>query len=301
VALAPDRFTYWPITERPKIEWPNGARVAFWVAPNIEHLEFTPLSRPTRPDIPFYADKDYGNRVGFWRMYDVLRSNGVRPCCCLNLGILDHFPEMKDAMVEADWAFMAHGVYNSRPIYGYSVEEERAYWQDFLATVEKQTGKRVKGRLGGGGGYTENTDDLMAEAGCLYHTSWIIDDQPVPIKVKGGQKFCYVPYSGQTNDAGVMAIREADYFFEMIKAQFDTLYREGAESGRVMCIPLHTGRIGRPDAAGYLDKALQYILGHDGVWNTTADDIAEYYLANYYDDHVRLAAEFEAEQLTKAQ
>ena len=80
-----------------------------------------------------------------------------------------------------------------------------------------------------------------------------------------------------------------------------TLYREGAESGRVMCIPLHTGRIGRPDAAGYLDKALQYILGHDGVWNTTADDIAEYYLANYYDDHVRLAAEFEAEQLTKAQ
>jgi allantoinase len=77
--------------------------------------------------------------------------------------------------------------------------------------------------------------------------------------------------------------READYFLQMIKDQFDTLYREGAENGRVMCLSLHPHNIGRPNAAKYLDQALRYILGHDGVWNTTADDIAEYYLANYYD------------------
>ena len=92
------------------------------------------------------------------------------------------------------------------------------------------TGKRLKGRLGGGAGYTVRTDDLMAEAGCLYHTSWIIDDQPWPINVRGGQKFIYVPYTGQTNDAGMLAWnREADYFLQMIKDQFDTLYREGAD------------------------------------------------------------------------
>ena len=130
----------------------------------------------------------------------------------------------------------------------------------------------------------EKTDDLMAEAGCLYHTSWIIDDQPWPINVRGGQKFIFVPYTGQTNDAGMLAWnREADYFQQMIKDQFDTLYREGAENGRVMCLSLHPHNIGRPNAAKHLDEALRHILGHDGVWATTADDIAEYYLANYYD------------------
>ncbi len=289
--LAPDRFDYSAIVDRPKITWPGGARIAVWVAPNIEHWEYLPLSRPTRPDIPHYARNDYGNRIGFWRMLEVFEKNDIRACCCLNLAILEHFPEIKQAMIDADWDFMAHGVYNSRPIYGYSIEEERAYWADFIATLHKHTGKRLKGRLGGGGGYTVNTDDLMAEAGCLYHTSWIIDDQPVPIKVKGGQKFVYVPYSGQTNDAIIMFDnRETDTFFARIKDQFDTLYAEGAQSGRVMCMALHPHMIGRPSAAKYLDQMFKYIRSHDGVWMATADEIAEHYIAHHYDnfmDHVR--------------
>jgi peptidoglycan/xylan/chitin deacetylase (PgdA/CDA1 family) len=284
LALPPGRFAYAPITERPVIRWPGNARVAFWVAPNMEFFEYLPESRPTQPDIPHYARMDYGNRVGFWRMLEVLNKHKVRACCCLNLELLDHFPEMKDAMIAANWDYMAHGLYNSRPIYDYTEGQERAYWQDFITHVQEMTGKRLKGRLGGGAGYTVRTDDLMAEAGCLYHTSWIIDDQPWPINVRGGQKFIYVPYTGQTNDAGMLAWnREADYFLQMIKDQFDTLYREGADNGRVMCLALHPHNIGRPNAAKYLDEALRYILGHDGVWNTTADDIAEYYLANYYD------------------
>jgi allantoinase len=243
MALAPERFDYAPIIDRPVIRWPNNARVAFWVAPNMEFFEYLPESRPTQPDIPFYARMDYGNRVGFWRMLDVLNKHKVRACCCLNLELLDHLPEVKDAMIAADWDYMAHGLYNSRPIYDYTEEQERAYWQDFITHLKEMTGKRLKGRLGGGAGYTVRTDDLMAEAGCLYHTSWIVDDQPWPINVRGGQKFIYVPYTGQTNDAGMLAWnREADYFQQMIKDQFDTLYREGAENGRVMCLSLPEGK-----------------------------------------------------------
>jgi allantoinase len=87
-------------------------------------------------------------------------------------------------MIGADWDYMAHGLYNSRPIYDYTEEQERAYWQDFITHLKEMTGKRLKGRLGGGAGYTVRTDDLMAEAGCLYHTSWIIGDQPWPINVR---------------------------------------------------------------------------------------------------------------------
>jgi allantoinase len=171
MTLAPGRFDYAPITERPMIKWPGNARVAFWVAPNMEHFEYLPENRPTQPDIPHYSRMDYGNRVGFWRMLDVLNRNKVRACCCLNLEVLDHFPEIKEAMVAADWDYMAHGLYNSRPIYDYTEEQERAYWQDFVTHLREMTGKRLKGRLGGGAGYTVRTDDLMAEAGCLYHTS----------------------------------------------------------------------------------------------------------------------------------
>jgi len=287
LALAPDRFDYSPITDRPKLTWPDKARVAFWVAPNIEHYEYTPLSRPSQPDIPAYTRNDYGNRIGFWRMLEVMQENNMRGCACLNLGVLEHFPEIKEAMIAADWRYMAHGVYNTRPIYDLGIEQERQYWADFIDTVKRHTGKRVLGRLGGGGGYTVNTDDLMAEAGCLYHTSWIIDDQPLPIKVKGGQKFIYVPYSGQTNDVGALMMNiEAAAFAQMIRDQFDTLYREGAESGRVMCLSLHPFMMGRPGAAKHLDAVLKYILGHDGVWATTADEIAEYYVANHYDTYM---------------
>jgi hypothetical protein len=90
---------YAPINDRPIIRWPSNARVAFWVAPNMEFFEYLPENRPTQPDIPLYARMDYGNRVGFWRMLAVLNKHKLRACCCLNLEILDHFPEIKDAMI----------------------------------------------------------------------------------------------------------------------------------------------------------------------------------------------------------
>ena len=93
----------------------------------------------------------------------------------------------------ANWDYMAHGFYNTRPITAYSIEEERAYWRDIIATVKKHTGKQLKGRLGAGGGNTVNTADLMAEFGLLYHTDWLMDDQPFPLKVKNGAKFIHVP------------------------------------------------------------------------------------------------------------
>ena len=80
--LEPDRFDYSPIIDRPVIRWPNDARVAFWVSPNVEHYEYTPPHRPTRPDVPHYSYRDYGNRIGFWRMVEVLDKHNIR-CCGL--------------------------------------------------------------------------------------------------------------------------------------------------------------------------------------------------------------------------
>jgi len=297
--LPPDRVDYSPIIDRPIIKWPNGARVALWISPNVEHYEYmpdddaarTPWPRTPFPDVQQYSYRDYGNRVGFWRMLETLDKYNIRSCVSLNVAVLEHFPEIRDAMVERNYDYMSHGIYNTRYLYTYTEEQEREFYRDTIKTLKLHTGKQLKGMLGPAISGTERTPDLMAEAGLIYHTDWMHDDQPVPIKVKSG-KLISVPYSIELNDSSLLRDNhyEGDYFARICKAQFDQLYKEGAESGRVMCIALHPFLIGQPHRIKYLDEILSHIMSHDGVWQTTADEIAGYYIENYYDDAVAHAA-----------
>ena len=297
--LPPDRVDYSPIIDRPIIKWPNDARVALWISPNVEHYEYmpdddsarTPWPRTPFPDVQQYSYRDYGNRVGFWRMLESLDRYNIRCCVSLNMAVLEHFPEIRDAIVQRDYDYMSHGIYNTRYLYTYTEEQEREFYRDTIDTLKLHTGKQLKGMLGPAISGTERTPDLMAEAGLIYHTDWMHDDQPVPIKVKSG-KLVSVPYSIELNDSSLLRDNhyEGDYFARICKAQFDQLYKEGAESGRVMCIALHPFLIGQPHRIKYLDDILSHIMSHDGVWQTTADDIADYYIENYYDDAVAHAA-----------
>jgi len=297
--LPPDRVDYSPIIDRPIIKWPNDARVALWISPNVEHYEYmpdddtarTPWPRTPFPDVQQNSYRDYGNRVGFWRMLETLDKYNIRCCVSLNMAVLEHFPEIRDAMVQRDYDYMSHGIYNTRYLYTYTEEQEREFYRDTIDTLKLHTGKQLKGMLGPAISGTERTPDLMAEAGLIYHTDWMHDDQPVPIKVKSG-KLVSVPYSIELNDSSLLRDNhyEGDYFARICKAQFDQLYKEGAESGRVMCIALHPFLIGQPHRIKYLDDILSHIMSHDGVWQTTADDIADYYIENYYDDAVAHAA-----------
>ena len=297
--LPPDRVDYSPIIDRPIIKWPNDARVALWISPNVEHYEYmpdddsarTPWPRTPFPDVQQYSYRDYGNRVGFWRMLESLDKYNIRCCVSLNMAVLEHFPEIGQAMVQRDYDYMSHGIYNTRYLYTYTEDQEREFYRDTIDTLKLHTGQQLKGMLGPAISGTERTPDLMAEAGLIYHTDWMHDDQPVPIKVKSG-KLVSVPYSIELNDSSLLRDNhyEGDYFARICKAQFDQLYKEGAESGRVMCIALHPFLIGQPHRIKYLDDILSHIMSHDGVWQTTADDIADYYNENYYDDAVTHAA-----------
>src|SRR5690349_9627382 len=121
MGLAPDWVDYLPIVDRPRIEWPNGARVAFWVSPNIEHYEYLPTFDKVRnpwprcpyPDVQGYASFDYGNRVGLWRMLNVLDRYSIRCTVSLSLSVLYRYPEIRAAMLERDWDFMSHGFDNT--------------------------------------------------------------------------------------------------------------------------------------------------------------------------------------------
>ena len=225
-------------------------------------------------------------------MTEVLDKHNIRCCVSLNLAVLEHYPEIAEAMIERNYDFMSHGIYNTRYLHTLTEEEEREFYQDNIETLRRHTGKPLKGMLGPAISGTDRTPDLMAEAGLIYHTDWVHDDQPVPIRVKSG-KLVSVPYSVELNDVPVFRANfEGDYFARICKAQFDQLYAEGAESGRVMCIALHPYLIGQAHRAKYLDELLGYIMSHDGVWQTTADEIAEHYIANHYDEAVAHATQY---------
>ena len=156
MALPPDRIDYLPIIDRPVIKWPNDARVALWISPNIEHYEYLPINEGVRdpwprmpyPDVQQYTYRDYGNRVGFWRMLEPLDKHGIRCCISLNLAVLEHFPEIAEAMVERDYDFMSHGIYNTRYLYTCTEDEEREFYRDCIDTLKRHTGKQLKGMLG---------------------------------------------------------------------------------------------------------------------------------------------------------
>lgn len=285
------RMAYLPSIDRPRITWPNNARVALWIAPNIEHYEYLPTfdgqrdpwPRSPYPDVQGYSHFDYGNRVGLWRMLEVLDKHRIRATVSLSLSVLYRYPEITQAMLERNWDLMSHGRFNTEYINTMSEQQERDYLLDNINTFAEYTGRSLKGFFGPSASCTAHTPDLLAELGLTYHCDFAHDDQPVPIRVRSG-KLISVPYTFETNDGPVMrTVCDAGYFARICKAQFDQLYKEGAESGRVMCIAVHPCWTGQPHRIGCLDETLAYILSHDGVWRATAGEIADYYMANYYD------------------
>ena len=185
-------FPYSPIIRRPRLEWPGGAHVALWVVPNIEFfsLETRPggLGPGKIPDIPIWAMRDYGNRVGVFRMMEVLDRYGVRATVALNSDICVHHPEIIEEGEKRRWEWMGHNQSNSRRLNEVPAEEEPQIIRDTLDTIARASGRRPVGWLGAGLQETWNTLDLLAEAGCEYVADWgPNDDQPYTMALSAGQ------------------------------------------------------------------------------------------------------------------
>lgn len=282
------RLQYSAIVDRPPLRWPGGARVAFWIVPNIEHYEYLPAQNSVRnpwprsphPDVLGYGSRDYGNRVGVWRLFELLDRHGLRGTTSCNLAAFEHYPAILEACLERNWDYMCHGIYNTRYHWNLTQEQERAEVADCVQTFRRMTGRQLAGWLSPALSNTVNTPDLLAEAGIKYYCDWLHDDQPVPMAVRSG-RLITVPYSVDLNDAPVqLQGHEGDEFERMIRDAFDVLYAEGEDSGRVMCIAIHPYISGQPHWIGHLDRALSYVFGHEGVWKATGEEIADWYLAH---------------------
>jgi allantoinase len=291
----PGRYDYLPLIDRPRIRWPNGARVAFWVCPNIEFYELAPPEGQGRPlwprpfpDILNYSSRDYGNRAGVWRLMEALDKFGVRASVSLNAAMCDHMPEIVDECLRLKWELFSHGIYNTRLISGMTEDEVREVIRDSIATISRHSGESVQGWLAPAISATETFLDLLPEFGIRYTIDVVPDDQPVPIRVRRGRLIA-VPYSTEINDIRIMGVRgyPPQAWADMIKSAFDQLYQEGEENGMVLCVPLHPFVVGQPHRIDALHDVLRHVTAHDGVWLATAREIADFYLAHCHDAAVR--------------
>jgi len=285
-------YDYAAWDDRPKIRWPNDARVAFWVAPNIEFYELDPAVNPQRkawprpaPDVLGYATRDYGNRVGHMRMMETLDRYGVRGSISLSTALCTHHPEIIKLCAERDWEFFSHGIYNTRYTYGMSEAQERSMIEESMRVIKEHTSQDCAGYLAPALTHSETSLDLFAEAGGVYTCDLFHDDQPTPVKLRSGKKFVSVPYSLELNDTIVYVVNKIEprRYGDMIKQAFDRLYEEGGTSGTVMCLPLHGYQVSHPHRLRAFQEALAYITGHDDVWITTGREIANHYIDNYWD------------------
>jgi peptidoglycan/xylan/chitin deacetylase (PgdA/CDA1 family) len=174
---------------------------------------------------------------------------------------------------------MGHNITNVDRLNEVPAEQERALIKNALDRIERATGRRPVGWLGSGLQETWNTLDHLVAEGCIYVADWVNDDQPYLMDI-GGKKLVSVPYSYEVNDTAaiVRSMYTPGEFERMIRDQFDVLWREGEHSSRVMAICLHPYVIGQPHRIGSLERALDHILRHDGVWLATGEEIARHFL-----------------------
>jgi allantoinase len=282
-------FSYVPITRRPRLEWPNGAQLALWVNPNIEYFGLDDVmpgntnERVARdhakvPNVRNWSVRDYGNRVGVWRLMETLSRYGVRATAALNSEVCDHHPEIIAEAGRLGWELMGHGQTNALRINEMDSAREREALFAALDRIEAASGTRPTGWLGPGLAETWHTLGHLSAAGIRYVCDWVNDDQPYTMQV-GHPPMVSLPYSVQTNDVPAYFDMKCSVpeFERILKTQFDVLYREGETSGRVMAIAVHPFVTGQPHRIGALDAALEHICRHERVWLATGAEIVAAY------------------------
>ncbi len=285
-AVAPTpRYAYSPIVDRKPVALPGGARVAVWTIVNVEEWDITgPLPRTVLsppgggaiiPDVQNYSWHDYGMRVGFWRLKDVLDRHGVRAAMTLNGSACTSYPRIIQAARESRWEILGHG-FIQRPL---PLErDERAVIRRTVEAIRTATGAAPRGWLSPGLAETWRTLDLLAEEGIEYVADWANDDQPYEMRVTRGSLVA-VPYSMEINDIPIFLAQHhpAEELFRRTRDQFDTLYEEGKTNARILPIAVHPYITGVPHRIKYFDMVYDYLRRKEGVLFWTGAEIVDWF------------------------
>ncbi len=289
-----EHYDWSPIVNRGVLRWPRNARVALCVIVNLEHMEWSPpsggftptlaggLDRRPFPDYAQMSHREYGHRVGIFRVLDVLERHRIVPTIAMDALTAENYPYLVSHCLKRGCEIMGHGVSVSRMITSeMTEEEEREYIKTSLDAIKRATGSAPSGWLGPEYAESARTPQLLAEAGIRYVCDWVNDEQPYPFKTSKGELVA-LPIMLEMDDVNALWDRHLtiDLYGELLKGCFETMQRDGAQNGRLLVLNLHPWLIGQPFRIGTLDDALGHMMRTQRVWAATGSEIVEWYRNN---------------------
>lgn len=275
-------YPYRALPDAPRIAWSDGARLAFSVTLMLEARHTVPpegASRDPRilsplgnfsPDWLTWSQHEYGNRVGIFRVLDVLDRFGVTPNVALGAAAAARYPELVDECASRGANFLAHGTWATERITSrMSLDEERAHIAASRDAVARATGRAPLGWAGQDFNESPDTPALLAEAGFAYTVDWSNDDRPY----RFASGLLSLPAQSEWNDLEAMWLRRISpqAWADNLAEGFAVLHEEG---GSVFHLVLHPWICGQAHRIRYLGAALERMLGVPGVWRASLDDIA---------------------------
>lgn len=280
-----------PISTRGKLSWPDNAKVALCVIVTLEHTEWEPpegsfsadqaggLGVRPFPDYPRFSHREYGHRVGIFRVLDTLERLGIKATVAMDTQTAEGYPYLVKHCQDRGCEIIAHGVSGSQMISGQmSTEEEVGFIRTSLDAMQKATGSMPRGWFGTDYGESERTPQLLRQAGVDYLCDWANDEQPYPMS----DGLVAVPTMLEMDDLFAMSSRrvEIERYCQTLTDGFDIMYQDGEDNGRLMTINLHPWLVGQPFRIGYLEDALAHVMGHDRVWTATGSEIVDWFRSN---------------------
>lgn len=280
------RYPYSPITERPNWRWPDGNGLAVYIALNIEAFPFAegagiPLApAQPEPDVVNYSWRDYGNRIGVFRLLAEFDRLGL-PCAALaNAAIYETAPAVMDAFRARGDEVVGHGISNADGRQGEMNEaEEAALIAATTDAIARHEGTPPAGWMGPWVSESRVTPDLLTAAGYRYVMDWAADDQPVWLATRNGGRILAIPYPRPTNDLPVLhgAGQTPRQYAEILIDQFDEMLEQSQTAPLIYNLSLHPFLAGWPFRLRALRAVFEHIAAHrDRVWLTTPGAIADY-------------------------
>ncbi len=289
-----DHYQWSPINLRGALHWPDGARIALCVVVTLEKMEweappgsFTSslaggLGDRPFPDYARVSHREYGHRVGIFRVLDVLEKHGIRPTVAIDAMTAEANPYLVAHCRQRGAEIIGHGISVSRMITGRMTEEdEEEYVNSSVEALRRAADVSPQGWLGPEHGESERTPGILAAAGISYVCDWVNDERPYRMTTAQGELHA-LPLMLELDDVNALWDRKVpvDRYARLLEESFDGLYEESQESGLLMAFNLHPWLIGQPFRIGYLDQALGHMVRRQGVWAATGSEITEWFKAN---------------------
>ena len=278
------RYDFSPISQRPDYSWPEGKRLAVYIALNVEQFAWdksvesaiAPSGMHNKQSV--YSWRDYGNRVGFWRLMDLFDELDIPIQAQLNSSIYEHAPQVAERLRQRGDEFLGHGITNSEEQGGRSEDEERGLIKEVTDAIVEHEGEQPTGWMSPWLSQSETTLDLLSEAGYHYNMDWCWDDQPIWMKTRNG-RILGMPYPVELNDNRAIVLHKMtpSQYADCIIDNFDEMLEQSVHQPLVFPISLHTFVVGQPFRIRQLRRALKYITDQrDKIWLTRPGDICRH-------------------------